>query len=82
MPGNSDLAAAASAISNAGQIIASIQVRAHVPNVQDEDARTLLRRIFEILEHQNEALESLTSAIEKLNPESRGLTYRRQFQTK
>ena len=44
MPGNSDLAAAASAISNAGQVIASIQVRAHVPNVQDEDARNIAQK--------------------------------------
>jgi hypothetical protein len=66
MPENSHLTAAASSIANAGEIITSLQVLAHVPNVQDDDARTLLRRLFEILVHQNEALSNLRLAVEKL----------------
>jgi hypothetical protein len=66
MPENAHLTAAASSIANAGEIITSLQVLAHVPNVQDEDARTLLRRLFEILVHQNEALSNLRLAVEKL----------------
>ena len=46
MPENSDLAAAASSIANAHEIITSVQVLAHVPNVPDEDTRTLLRRLL------------------------------------
>jgi len=53
-------------MANADEIIKSVQVHAHVPNVQDDDTRALLRRLFEIQVHQNEALESLRSAIEKL----------------
>ena len=67
MPENSDLTAAATSIANAAEIITSVQVLAHVPNVQDEDTRTLLRRLFEILVHQNEALSNLRLAIEKLD---------------
>jgi hypothetical protein len=67
MPEDSHLTAAASSIANAGEIITSVQVLAHVPNVQDDDARTLLRRLFEILVHQNEALSSLRLAIAKLD---------------
>jgi hypothetical protein len=69
MPENSDLLAAAQSIANADEIIKSVQVLAHIPNVEDDDTRALLRRLFEILIHQNEALESLRSAIAKLgNP--------------
>jgi len=55
----------ASSIVNAREIITSVQVLAHVPNVQDDDTRTLLRRLLEILTLHNEALDSLRSAIEK-----------------
>ena len=65
MPENSDLASAASLILNAREIITSVPVLAHVPNVEDEDTRTLLRRLFEVLTLQNEALERLSSAIAK-----------------
>jgi hypothetical protein len=65
MPEDSDLAAMASSIVNAREIITSVQVLAHVPNVQDDDTRTLLRRLLEILTLHNEALDSLRSAIEK-----------------
>lgn len=65
MPEDSDLAAAASSIVNAREIITSVPVLAHVPNVQDGDTRTLLRRLLEILTLHNEALDSLRSAIEK-----------------
>lgn len=67
MAENSHLTAAASSVANADEIITSVQVLAHVPNVQDEDARTLLRRLFEIVVHQNEALSNLRLAIEKLD---------------
>jgi hypothetical protein len=65
MPEDSDLATSASSIVNAREIITSVQVLAHVPNVQDNDTRTLLRRLLEILTLHNEALDSLRSAIEK-----------------
>jgi hypothetical protein len=65
MPEDSDLAVLASSIVNAREIITSVQVLAHVPNVQDNDTRTLLRRLLEILTLHNEALDSLRSAIEK-----------------
>jgi hypothetical protein len=65
MPEDSDLAAAAGSIVNAREIITSVPVLAHVPNVQDDDTRTLLRRLLEILTLHNEALDSLRSAIEK-----------------
>jgi hypothetical protein len=65
MPEDSDLAAAAGSIVNAREIITSVPVLAHVPNVQDGDTRTLLRRLLEILTLHNEALDSLRSAIEK-----------------
>jgi hypothetical protein len=65
VPEDSDFAAAASSIVNAREIITSVQVLAHVPNVQDDDTRTLLRRLLEILTLHNEALDSLRSAIEK-----------------
>jgi hypothetical protein len=67
MPENSHLTAAASSIANAGEMITSMQVLEHVPNVQDDETRTLLRRLFEILVHQNEALSNLRLAIEKLD---------------
>jgi hypothetical protein len=63
---NPDLEAAAQSIANADEIIKSVQVQAHIPNVQDDDTRALLRRLFEIQVHQNEALESLRSVIIKL----------------
>jgi hypothetical protein len=72
MPENSDLLAAAQSIANADEIIKSLQVLAHIPNVADDDTRALLRRLFEILIHQNEALESLRSAIAKLGNSSPG----------
>ena len=67
MPENVDLTAAARSIANADEIIKSVQVLAHIPHVPDDDTRTLVRRLFEILVHQNEALESLRLAIAKLN---------------
>ena len=67
MPENLELLAAARSIANADEIIKSVQVLAHLPNVQDDDTRTLLRRLFEILVHQNEALESLRSAMAKFD---------------
>jgi hypothetical protein len=72
MPGNRDLAAAASAIFNAGQIITSAQVVAIYESVHDESTRTLLGRLFETLQFQNEALESLRLAVEKLDSEGGG----------
>jgi len=66
MPENPDLLAAAQSIANADEIIKSVQVQAHIPNVQDEDTRALLRRLFEIQVHQNEALQSLRSVIANL----------------
>jgi|GEM_PF-6309451 hypothetical protein len=65
MPENSNLAMAASSIGNAHEIITSVQVLAHVPNVKDDDTRTLLRRLLEILVHHHEALDNLRLAIEK-----------------
>jgi len=62
---NSDLAAAASSIFNASRIITSSQVTGRVPNV-DEDIRFLFTGLFEVVQYQNEALESLRAAIEKL----------------
>jgi hypothetical protein len=67
MPENLDLTAAARSIANADEIIKSVQVLGHIPHVQDDDTRTLLRRLFETLVHQNEALESLRLAIAKLD---------------
>ena len=66
MPANSDLAAAASSIFNASRIITSRQVIGRVPNVDEDNIRILFIRLFEAVQHQNEALESLTAAIEKL----------------
>ena len=66
MPANSDLAAAASSIFNASRIITSRQVTRRVPNVGEDNIRILFTRLFEAVQHQNEALESLTAAIEKL----------------
>jgi hypothetical protein len=66
MPANSDLAAAASSIFNASRIITSSQVIESVPNVDEENTRILFTRLFEAVQHQNEALESLRAAIEKL----------------
>jgi acyl-CoA reductase-like NAD-dependent aldehyde dehydrogenase len=70
MPRNLDLAAAASGIFNAGQIITSAQVIAIFESVHDESTRTLLGRLFETLQFQNEALESLRLAVEKLDSEA------------
>ena len=69
MAENLDLLAAARSIANTDEIIKSVQVLAHLPNVQDDDTRTLLRRLFEVLVHQNEALESLRSAIANFDHE-------------
>jgi hypothetical protein len=66
MPANSDLAAAASSIFNASRIITSRQVTRRVPNVDEDNIRILFTRLFEAIQHQNEALESLRAAIEKL----------------
>jgi hypothetical protein len=66
MPANSDLAAAASSILNASRIITSRQVTRRVPNVDEDNIRILFTRLFEAIQHQNEALESLRAAIEKL----------------
>ena len=66
MPENSDLAAAASAIFNASRIITSSQVIQAVPNVDEDNIRILFTRLFEAVQHQNEGLESLRAAIEKL----------------
>jgi bacterioferritin (cytochrome b1) len=67
MPENLDLTAAARSMANADEIIKSVQVLAHIPHVQDDDTRTLVRRLFETLVHQNEVLESLRLAIAKLD---------------
>jgi hypothetical protein len=72
MPSSGDLVAAASAIFNAGQIITSAQVVAIFESVHDESTRTLLARLFETLQFQNEALESLRLAVEKLDSEGGG----------
>ena len=72
MPRNRDLAAAASAIFNAGQIITSAHVVAIFENIHDESTRTLLGRLFETLQLQNEALESLRLAIETSDNEVGG----------
>ena len=66
MPANSDLAAAASSIFNASRIITSSQVTQRVPNIDEENIRILFTGLFEAVQHQNEALESLRAAIEKL----------------
>jgi hypothetical protein len=66
MPENAELLTAAQSIANADEIIKSVQVHAHIPHVPDDDTRTLLRRLFEIQVHQNEALESLRSVVAKL----------------
>jgi hypothetical protein len=66
MPANSDLAAAASSIFNASRIITSRQVIGRVPNVDEDNIRILFTSLFEAVQHQNEALESLSAAIEKL----------------
>ena len=67
MPANSDLAAAASSIFNASRIITSRHVIGRVPNVDENNIRILFTRLFEAVQHQNEALESLRAAIEKLS---------------
>lgn len=67
MPGNPDLAAAASAIFNAGQIITSAQVVAIFESVEDASLRTLVARLFECAQFQNEALERLRLAVTKLD---------------
>ena len=64
---NSDLAAAASSIFNASRIITSSQVTGRVPNVDEDNIRFLFTGLFEAVQHQNEALESLRAAIEKLS---------------
>jgi hypothetical protein len=66
MPANSDLAAAASSIFNASRIITSSQLTGRVPNVDEDNIRILFTGLFEAVQHQNEALESLRAAIEKL----------------
>jgi hypothetical protein len=66
MPANSDLAAAASSIFNASRIITSGQLTGRVPNVDEDNIRILFTGPFEAVQHQNEALESLRAAIEKL----------------
>jgi len=66
MPANSNLAAAASSIFNASRIITSSQVTGRVPNVDEDNIRILFTGLFEAVQHQNEALESLRAAIEKL----------------
>ncbi|MBV8481453.1 MAG: hypothetical protein JO077_01150 [Verrucomicrobia bacterium] len=66
MPANSDLAAAASSIFNASRIITSSQVIGRVPNVGEDNIRILFTGLFEAMQHQNEALESLRAAIEQL----------------
>jgi hypothetical protein len=66
MPANSDLAAAASSIFNASRIITSGQLTGRVPNVDEDNIRILFTGLFEAVQHQNEALESLRAAIEKL----------------
>jgi acyl-CoA reductase-like NAD-dependent aldehyde dehydrogenase len=72
MPGNPDLAAAASAIFSAGQIITSPQVVSVFENVEDESTRTLVARLFECVQFQNEALESLRLAVTKLDSKLAG----------
>jgi acyl-CoA reductase-like NAD-dependent aldehyde dehydrogenase len=72
MPRNRDLAAAASAIFNAGQIITSAQVVGIFESIHDESMRTLLGRLFETVQFQNEALESLRLAVERLDSEGGG----------
>ena len=67
MPENLDLAAAASAIFSAGQIITSAQVVAIFENVEDESTRTLFARLFECVQFQNEALERLRIVVTKLD---------------
>jgi hypothetical protein len=53
-----------------GQIITSAQVVAIFESIHDESTRTLLARLFETLQFQNEALESLRLAVEKLDSEA------------
>jgi hypothetical protein len=67
MPRNSDLAEASAAIFNAGQIVTSAQVVAIFQDVPDEPTKTLLARLFEAVQFQNEALERLRLAIEKVD---------------
>jgi hypothetical protein len=67
MPQNSDLAEAAAAIFNAGQIVTSAQVVAIFQEVPDQPTKTLLARLFEAVQFQNEALERLRLAIEKVH---------------
>jgi hypothetical protein len=66
MPRNADLAAAASSIFNASQIIRSSQLVGWLRNIQEEDIRELFTRLMELVQHQNEALESLRAAVEML----------------
>jgi acyl-CoA reductase-like NAD-dependent aldehyde dehydrogenase len=67
MPQNLDLAEAAAAIFNAGQIVTSAEVVAVFQEVPDEPTKTLLARLFEAVQFQNEALERLRLAIEKVD---------------
>jgi acyl-CoA reductase-like NAD-dependent aldehyde dehydrogenase len=67
MPQNPDLAAAASAIFNAGQIITSAQVAAIFESLEDESMRTLVARLFECAQFQNEALERLRLVVTRLD---------------
>ena len=67
MPQNPDLAAAASAIFNAGRIITSAQVAAIFESVEDESMRTLVARLFECAQFQNEALERLRLVVTRLD---------------
>lgn len=67
MPQNLDLAEAAAAIFNAGQIVTSAEVVAIFHEVPDEPTKTLLARLFEAVQFQNEALERLRLVIEKVD---------------
>jgi len=67
MPQNSDLAEAAAAIYNAGKIVTSARVVAIFQEVPDESTKTLLARLFEAVQFQNEALERLRLAIERVD---------------
>ena len=66
MPENPVLAAA-SAIFSAGQIITSAQVVSIFENVEDESTRTLVARLFECVQFQNEALERLRFVVTRLD---------------
>jgi hypothetical protein len=66
MSASSDLAAAASSTFNASRIITSRQVTRRVSKVDEDNIRILFTRLFEAVQNQNEALESLRAAIEKL----------------